>query len=105
MNYEHVVFHYSIGVEEYAKHKRLAMAGRSEGMPNVLLEAMVRGCAYVCADCDFEPSEAIWDGENSFLVLVHDVQAITDKLYQLVEHDEDAKAMENGQKQQENVRC
>lgn len=73
--------------EEYAKHKIFAMSSETEGMPNVLMEAMASGCACVSTDCDFGPSELIRDGENGFLVPVHDVETMADRICQLIEDD------------------
>ena len=63
------------------------MTSRSEGMPNVLLEAMASGCACVSTDCDFGPSDLIVSGENGFLVPVHDVEAIAGRICALLEDD------------------
>ena len=84
-----VVFHgrCSTMLEEYATHKLFAMASRREGMPNVLMEALASGCACVAADCDFGPPELIRDGENGFLVPVHDTDAMADRLCLLLEDD------------------
>ena len=84
-----VVFHgrCSTMPTEYAKHKLFAMASRKEGLPNVLMEALASGCACVAANCDFGPSELIRDGENGFLVPVHDPDAMADRLCRLLEDD------------------
>lgn len=74
-------------LEEYANHKIFVMASRSEGMPNVLMEALASGCACVSTDCDFGPSELIRDGDNGFLVSVHDTNAITEKICLLLNDD------------------
>lgn len=84
-----VTFHGRCGTmpEEYARHKLFVMASRQEGMPNVLMEALASGCACVAANCDFGPSELIRDGENGFLVPVHDTDAMADRLCRLLEDD------------------
>ena len=74
-------------LQEYARHKIFVMTSRSEGMPNVLLEAMASGCACVSTDCDFGPSDLIVSGENGFLVPVHDVEAIAGRICALLEDD------------------
>ena len=83
------VFHgrCSTMLEEYATHKLFAMASRGEGMPNVLMEALASGYACVAADCDFGPSELIRDGENGFLVPIHDTDAMAGSLCHLLEND------------------
>ncbi len=73
--------------EEYARHKVFAMPSEREGMPNVLLEAMASGCACVSTDCDFGPAELISDGDNGFLVPVHDAEAMTQRVNALLEDD------------------
>lgn len=85
-----VIFHgrCSTILEEYSKHKLFVMTSRLEGLPNALMEAMASGCACVSTDCDFGPSELIRDGENGFLVPVHDVDAIAERLCVLLEDDE-----------------
>lgn len=74
-------------VGEYAKHKIFVMTSESEGLPNVLIEAMASGCACVSTNCDFGPAELIQDGKNGFLVPVHDVDAIADRVCKLLEDD------------------
>lgn len=74
-------------ISEYARHKLFIMTSRSEGMPTVLLEALASGCACVSTDCDFGPSDLIRDGENGFLVPVHDIDAAADRLCRLLEDD------------------
>lgn len=74
-------------ISEYAKHRLFVMTSKSEGMPTVLLEAMASGCACVSTNCDFGPSDLIRDGENGFLVPVHDIDAVADRLCRLLEDD------------------
>lgn len=84
-----IVFHGRCNtiLEEYSKHKIFVMTSRSEGMPNVLMEALASGCACVSTDCDFGPSELIRDGENGFLVPVHDTNAMAEKICLLLDDD------------------
>lgn len=71
----------------YSQHKIFVMTSCLEGMPNVLMEALANGCACVATNCDFGPSELIRDGENGFLVPVHDVDAIAQYLCRLLGDD------------------
>lgn len=73
--------------EAYFQHKIFVLTSSLEGMPNVLIEAMASGCACVATNCDFGPSDLIWDGENGFLVPVHDVKAIAERICRLIEDD------------------
>ena len=84
-----VVFHGRCNtmLEEYSKHKMFAMTSQCEGMPNVLMEALASGCACAAANCDFGPSELIRDGENGYLVPVHDPDAMADRLCRLLEDE------------------
>lgn len=84
-----IVFHgrCSTILEEYANHKIFVMASRREGMPNVLMEALASGCACVSTDCDFGPSELIGDGDNGFLVPVHNANAMAEKICLLLDDD------------------
>lgn len=59
-------------INEYAKHKFFIMTSKTEGFPNVLMEALASGCVCVSSNCDFGPSEMVIDGENGFLVKTHD---------------------------------
>ncbi|WP_158008244.1 glycosyltransferase [Methyloceanibacter methanicus] len=52
------------------------LSSHFEGMPNVLIEAMMAGCTPVATDCNSGPSEVIADGETGYLVPVNDHKAL-----------------------------
>ena len=71
----------------YAKHKFFLMSSEEEGMPNVLMEALASGCACISTDCNFGPSELIENGRNGFLVPVHDVDLMAERIEMIIDDD------------------
>lgn len=57
----------------YTQAEVFVLSSRSEGYPNVLVEAMGMGCACVAMDCEFGPSEIIEHGVNGLLVTKGDI--------------------------------
>lgn len=70
----------------------------SEGMPNVLMEAMGAGVPCIATDCDFGPRELIKSGDNGILVPVGDYLKMAGAMKYLVENQD--KAMEMAKKAQ-----
>lgn len=56
----------------------------SEGFPNALAEAMSAGLPCISFNCVAGPSDLIEDGVNGFLVDVHDVDGLADRLDKLM---------------------
>lgn len=52
----------------YARASIFILSSRTEGFPNVLLEAMSFGCACISTNCDYGPSEIINSGIDGILV-------------------------------------
>lgn len=54
----------------------------------VLIEAMECGLPLVAYDCPTGPSDIIADGENGYLVKLHDEKMMTERLCTLIENQE-----------------
>jgi glycosyltransferase involved in cell wall biosynthesis len=52
----------------YARADLFVLSSRSEGIPNVLLEAMASGCACLAIDCPTGPADLIDHGSNGWLL-------------------------------------
>ena len=68
----------------YNQSKIFAFTSKSEGFPNVLIEAMYFELACISTDCESGPSELIIDGMNGFLIPVDDQLALEHKLKRLI---------------------
>lgn len=60
----------------YSHAKVFALSSLVEGMPNVLVEAMMCGCTPVSTDCPTGPRELLQDGTYGYLVPVGSPQAM-----------------------------
>ncbi len=74
--------------EEYMKYEIFVFSSKSEGMPNVLLEAMASGVACISSDCDFGPADLIEDGKNGILVPIEDSMALSNAMLLLMQNKE-----------------
>ena len=70
---------------DYLNASVLAMSSRYEGLPMVLIEAMSVGLPVVSFKCKCGPGDIISDGEDGFLVSEGDVQALAERIMQLIE--------------------
>jgi glycosyltransferase involved in cell wall biosynthesis len=65
---------------ELSSAQVFVLSSRSEGFPNVLLEAMASGCAVIAADCPSGPAEIVIQGVNGLLIKSGDSGALRDAL-------------------------
>ncbi len=77
---------------EMKKADLFVLPSRSEGFPNVLLEAMALGQPVLAADCETGPDEII-DGENGYLFPVEDDRALADHIRDFADDDQKRKKM------------
>lgn len=71
----------------YSKASIFVFASKTEGFPNVLLEAMHFGLPCISTDCDYGPADLITDGANGFLIPVDDQEKLIQKMDQLIKDD------------------
>ena len=84
----------------YRTAKVFAFTSESEGLPNVLLEAMAAGLACISFDCVAGPRDLIIDSENGYLVNMYDCEGYISKLNTLIKNSElREKFSNNAQKQ------
>lgn len=76
---------------QYAAAAVFVMTSEMEGLPMVLLEAKAKGLPLLSFDIMTGPSDIIADGVNGYLVPADDVEAMADRLGQLMD-DEDLRA-------------
>lgn len=62
----------------FARADVFALSSRVEGMPNVLVEAMMCGCTVVATDCPTGPRELLQGGRFGYLVAPRDPAALAD---------------------------
>ena len=74
--------------KEFCESSIFAISSLSEGLPMVLIEAMECGLPLVAYDCPTGPSDIIADGENGYLVALHDEKMMTKRLCTLIENQE-----------------
>ncbi|MDE2595718.1 MAG: glycosyltransferase [Sphingomonadales bacterium] len=64
----------------FSRARVFALSSHFEGMPNVLVEAMMCGCTPVAADCPTGPRELLQDGRFGYLVRKADPAHLADGL-------------------------
>ncbi len=62
------------------------LSSRAEGLPNVLIEAMMAGCTPVSTDCPTGPREALGGGEYGYLAPVGNAVALASGIEQALDN-------------------
>jgi len=73
----------------YNRSKIFAFTSSSEGFPNVIGEALSAGLPVVAYDCVAGPSDMIEEGQNGYLVPVHNEQLFKKKLSVLMANEKE----------------
>jgi glycosyltransferase involved in cell wall biosynthesis len=72
---------------KYFAHANVfALSSHVEGLPNVLVEAMMCGCTPVATDCPTGPREVLQDGKFGYLVPVQDPKAMAEAIERALDH-------------------
>src|SRR5690606_3468352 len=68
-------------IQDYYNNAALfVLSSRTEGYPNVLIEAMSMGCPSIAMDCEFGPSEIIVHEKNVLLVKERSAEALSQNI-------------------------
>jgi len=82
----------------YAAADVFVLPSRSEGLPNVLLEALALGLPTISTDCPSGPREILEDGRYGRLVSVRDPAAFVDAIEEFLKQPEEwRQTARNGQ--------
>lgn len=69
----------------FSRADAFVLSSQVEGLPNVLVEAMMCGCTPVSTDCPTGPREVLNDGQFGYLVPVGDAVAIAAAIEQAID--------------------
>lgn len=71
----------------YQQASIMVLSSHYEGLPMVLLEAQAAGLPIVSFDCKCGPKDVITDGVDGFLIKEGDVEAMANRILQLMDDD------------------
>lgn len=92
---EKIIFHkFSKNLmSDISNFTMFVFSSKSEGMPNVLMEAMSVGLPCIATDCKFGPKELIENGVNGWLIPVADELAMADRMLWIINNPNIAEEM------------
>ncbi|MEF2072046.1 glycosyltransferase [Consotaella aegiceratis] len=70
----------------FSRSDVFVLASYAEGLPNVLVEAMMSGCTPVATDCPTGPREVLQDGKYGYLVPMRDPVAMAAAIEHALDH-------------------
>ena len=70
----------------FARADVFALSSHVEGLPNVLVEAMLCGCTPVATDCPTGPREVLQGGKYGFLVPLRDPSGLAEGILQALDY-------------------
>ena len=70
----------------FANADAFVLSSHVEGMPNVLVEAMMCGCTPVATDCPTGPRELLQNGRYGYLVPMRDPEALAAGMLRALDH-------------------
>ncbi len=82
----------------YSKADAFVLSSYVEGLPNVLVEAMMCGCTPVSTDCPTGPREVLQDEKYGYLVPVHDPKGMAKGIRKALENPISPERLEEGVK-------
>ena len=87
---DRVIFHGDCSniYDVYKEHSFLVMTSRYEGFGMVLIEAKANGLPVISFDIEAGPSDIIRNGIDGYLVKAFDVNSMTEKICEFIEHDD-----------------
>jgi glycosyltransferase involved in cell wall biosynthesis len=90
----HLEGYVSNPLKYFRRAKVFALTSLVEGLPNVLVEAMMCGCTPAATDCPTGPREVLQDGKYGYLAPVGDVTAIARAIGEALHHPVAASLLE-----------
>ena len=78
-----------------ARADLFVLSSSYEGLPNVLIEAMVCGCPVVSTNCPHGPSEILEDGRWGRLVPVQNHEALAEAIIESIDEQPDRELLQN----------